>query len=130
MINATATEAAGVCAFFGLQSISIKPLTLPIDPDPVIANLTIRGWPADEEGTKRPLLFQVQWTPGYTEPLLIDFESRQFTPYRWKALGLLDIAVEFGPDRLDWEFCLDDLKIGLAECGPDNLHGELEHEGL
>lgn len=115
-INATATQLKSVHAFFNLHSISIKPLAMPIDPVPVIANVTIRGWAADDAGKDGPLVFRVEWTSGYTEPLLVDFSSKQYSDSKWEGLGLLDFAVDFGPDQLDWEFCLDDLTVGFKKC--------------
>ena len=94
---------------------------MPIDPVPVIANVTIRGWSAsgddaEVEAKGDPLVFWVEWTSGYTEPLLVDFSGKQFTKDKWKGLELLDFAVDFGPDQLDWEFCLDDLTVGFTRC--------------
>lgn len=90
---------------------------MPVDPIPIIAHVTIRGWPADNVGTddpdSDPLLFHVAWTSGYTKPLLVDFSSGQFTKVRWERLRSLDLAVDFGPDGLDWEFCVDDLVVGF-----------------
>ncbi len=116
MVNATAARLDKVYAVFDLHSVSIKPIAMPIDPVPVIANLTITGWAADREGTDGLLVFRVEWPSGYTKPLRIDFNSKQFSKYKWKALGSLDFAVDFGPDRLDWEFCLDDLTVGFLKC--------------
>jgi hypothetical protein len=113
MVNTTATRLKGVDAVFNLHSISVKPIAMPIDPDPVIANVTIQGWHAGNEGADDPLVFRVQWTAGYTEPLLIDFDSKHFAESEWRALRWLDFAVDYGPDRLDWEFCLDDLRVGF-----------------
>ena len=101
--------------------MSIKPIAMPIDPVPVIANVTIRGWSAsgddaEVEAKGDPLVFWVEWTSGYTEPLLVDFSGKQFTKEKWKGLELLDFAVDFGPDQLDWEFCLDDLTVGFTRC--------------
>jgi hypothetical protein len=115
MVNTTATRLKGVDAFFNLHSISVKPIAMPTDSDPIIANVTIRGWHADSESADDPLVFGVQWTSGYTAPLLIDLDSKHFSEYKWQALRWLDFAVDFGPDQLDWEFCLDDLLVGFAQ---------------
>lgn len=92
---------------------------MPIDPVPVMANVTVRGWAADDgegEGADGPLAFWVEWTSGYTEPLRVDFDSKQFSKEKWEGLAVLDFAVDFGPDQLDWEFCLDDLRVGFVLC--------------
>jgi hypothetical protein len=102
---------------------------MPIDSVPVIANVTIRGWHADSEGKDDPLVFQVQWTSGYTEPLLVDLDSKRFSDSKWQALRWLDFAVDFGPDRLDWEFCLDDLRVGFTRRDQETGEGGTEHEG-
>jgi hypothetical protein len=115
MVNATATKLNNLYPHFSLHSISIKPLAMPIDPVPVVANLTIRGWTAGGEGTDEPLVFRVGWTSGYAEPLAIDFTSKDFSKFEWKGLGLLDFFAEFGPDQLDWEFCLDDLGVEFSK---------------
>lgn len=103
---------------FNLYSLSIKPLAMPIDSvsDPVIANLTIRGWlaSAPTRAADQQLVFGVKWSSGYAEPLRVDFRSYQFSKLRWEGLDRLDFAVEYGPGRLDWEFCLDDLVVSFG----------------
>jgi hypothetical protein len=116
MVNSTATRLKEIHAFFDLNSISIKPLTMPVDSVPVTAKVMIRGWNADGEETDDPLVFRVEWTSGYSEPLVVDFGSKHFSENRWDALGLLDFPVDFGPDLLDWEFCLDDLRVSFTKC--------------
>ncbi len=105
---------------------------MPVDAVPVIANVTIQGWRAPtgsgREGKGDLLVFWVEWTSGYTEPLLVDFGSKRFTKDRWEGLELLDFAVDFGPDRLDWEFCLDDLTVGLRQCGENMCEGRGKYE--
>lgn len=115
-VNATAASLQGLDAFFGLHSLSIKPIALPVDPLPVIANVTIRGWTADGEGGDDPLVFRVGWTSGYSEPLTVHFGRKHFSVYRWEKIVLLDFSVEYGPDELDWEFCLDNLRVGFRRC--------------
>jgi len=129
MVNTTATRLKDVDACFSLHSISVKPIAMPIDSDPVIANVTIRGWHADSESTDDPLVFRVQWTSGYTEPLLIDLDSKHFSEAEWQALRWLDFAVDFGPDRLDWEFCLDDLRVGFMQREQEAGEDGTEREG-
>lgn len=94
---------------------------MPLDPVPIIANLTIRGWTAGGEEKHQPLVFRVEWTSGYTKPLAVDFNSGQFSESKWESLTSLDFAVDYGPDQLDWEFCFDDLAIGLIKCDPNPL---------
>ena len=124
MVNATATRLEDVHPFFDLDSVSIKPLAMPIDSVPVIANVTIRGWTADGKGPDSPLVFGVEWTSGYSKPLFVDFGSKQFSVAKWKALRLLDLSVDFGPDRLDWEFCLDDLVVSFTKCNQGLYHDD------
>lgn len=131
MVNATATRLKDVHPFFDLDSISIKPLAMPVDAVPVIANVTIRGWTADAEGPGSPLVFRVEWTSGYSKPLFVEFGSKQFSVEKWERIRLLDLLVDFGPDRLDWEFCLDDLSVSFTKynqglCQDDGEHGETE----
>ena len=121
MVNATATRLNEVLPIFDLHAISIKPLAMPIDPVPFIANVTIRGWAADDEGMDGPLIFWVGWTAGYTKPLLVDFNSNHFSKSKWEGLKLLDFSVDFGPGHLDWEFCFDDLIIGFAKVRPEHM---------
>ena len=32
---------------------------------------------------------------------------------------MLDFSVDFGPDRLDWEFCFDDLTVQFTKSDQD-----------
>lgn len=97
---------------------------MPVDPEPAIVIVTIRGWVADDpEAETIPLKFHVEWTSGYTEPLVIDFDSKHFSKNRWKALRMLDFSVDFGPDRLDWEFCFDDLTVQFTKSDQDLWSG-------
>ncbi|KAF7511798.1 hypothetical protein GJ744_003529 [Endocarpon pusillum] len=135
-INATAATRKGFHAYFDLLSVYIKPIAMPVDPVPVMANVTIRGWSAasddddDAEGEAKgdPLVFWVEWTSGYTEPLLVEFSRKQGTKDKWRGLELLDFTVDFGPDQLDWEFCLDDLTVGFMRCGGEMCEGSGESE--
>jgi hypothetical protein len=127
MVNATETKLKEVHAFFDLHSISIKPLAMPVDPLPATANVTIRGWTADVEGTEEPLIFRVEWASEYTKPLLVNFDSQQFSPHKWVALELLDFSVDFGAGRLDWEFCLDDLNVAFTDCNQNNYQDSETH---
>jgi hypothetical protein len=143
-VNASAAAAAAEVhsnIFFQLYSLSIKPLAMPVDAgtDPVIANVTIRGWTrpdshrvqdgtdadADSDPDSDPKIFRVAWTSGYTRPLTIDFSDPQFSPLRWEKLTSVDFAVDYGPDGLDWEFCLDDLVVAvMMDEGRMGAHGQ------
>jgi hypothetical protein len=85
MVNTTAAKDEEAYTFFALHSISIKPLAMPLDLVPIIANLTIRGWAADSDGRDEPLVLRVEWSSGYTEPLLVNFDSKQFTKHKFRT---------------------------------------------
>jgi hypothetical protein len=123
MVNAEATSLRQLHPFFDLHSLSIKPIALPVDAVPVIANVTITGWAANQPEMYSPVVFRVEWTSGYTEPLLVDLDSKQFSEYKWEALEVLDLSVDYGPDQLDWEFCLDDLTVGFTRCKHNECEG-------
>ena len=37
----------------------------------------------------------------------------EFSGQRWERLVTVEIWAEFGFGKLDWEFCVDDLKVGF-----------------
>lgn len=57
---------------------------------------------------------RIQWPAGYVQPLYVDMQGSRFSKDDWTNLQWLDFSVDFGPGEMDWEFCLDDLKVGLT----------------
>ncbi|KAI9802978.1 MAG: hypothetical protein M1825_002211 [Sarcosagium campestre] len=101
-------DAGGSSASFDFISLVIKPLASP----PPGTAIYIRGIPAD---TSRPTtVWAVSFLSGYHEPVLVTAEA---IGGEWTELVNVGIWAGFGPDELDWEFCVDNLELKFHNVG-------------
>lgn len=101
-VDTKSAEEAKLQPHFGLLSLWIKPLDAPSPGTSVY----IKGSTA--EG-KEDYGWHVDFPHGYYEPLHV--KIKEFTGVVWKELEKVEIWADFGYDRLDWEFCIDDVEI-------------------
>ena len=88
---------------FTLVSLQLKPM---VAPEPRGTTVWIKGY---RGGGDEPLFWDVYFPSGYHLPLLVDLEK--FSKEKWEKLHKVEIAADFGYDALDWEFCVDDIRI-------------------
>lgn len=114
----TSSPADGL-SHFTLLSLQIKPLAAPESGTTV----TIKGYSHAHED---PLTWTVYFDSGYTEPLLI--KIREFSKQQWDHLYGVEILADYGEDKLDWEFCLDDLELLLFNDVDENINSQPWHQ--
>ena len=104
--NATLMSEAGFDPHFNLKSFSIKPMDAP----PGGITVSLLGF---TETRNTPLNWHVDFPYGYHLPFLVKLQD--YSKDKWEQLYRVEITADFGPDRLDWEFCTDDLEIQFTE---------------
>lgn len=92
----------GLYPYFTLVSFYIKPMDSP----PPEKKVYVRG---HTYAQKEPFLWEVEFPYGYHLPFLVKVEEYSGKP--WEQLYKVEVAADFGPDALDWEFCIDNLEV-------------------
>ncbi|KAI9830161.1 MAG: hypothetical protein M1819_005838 [Sarea resinae] len=106
-LGASTAAREGLEPYFDLDSFYVKPLDAPA---PGVW-LFVRGYPYDDD--REPLTWSVEFVVGYHEPFLVKIE--EYSRAEWRALGKVEMWAQFGVQRLDWEFCVDDLRVRFHE---------------
>ena len=57
----------------------------------------------------KPLQWHVDFPAGYHLPFLV--KMREYSRDQWEYLYAVEVSAEFSVDKLDWEFCVDDLEV-------------------
>ncbi|KAL9628234.1 MAG: hypothetical protein Q9164_007352 [Protoblastenia rupestris] len=104
----TPVDKSGLWQSFTLHSLKVKPMAAP-EPG---TNLVIRGY---RNGTEYDVAWNVWFPSGYHEPL--EVRIQEFSEMKWETLRKVEIFADFGYDRLDWEFCIDDLVVEFTRTG-------------
>jgi len=97
---------------FTLHGFSIKPMDAP-EPG---TQVTVRGFRNAQEGTLAKgggVEWGVFFPHGYHEPF--EVKIAEFSGESWGGLHKVEILADFGYDGLDWEFCLDDIKVDFMK---------------
>jgi len=100
--NATAMHEQGLRPYFTLQSFYIKPMDAPAPGTTVY----VKGF---SKRSKDPLLWHVDFPSGYHLPFQV--KMQEYSGEAWEEIHKVEIVADFGYDSLDWEFCIDDLKV-------------------
>ncbi|KAI4174996.1 MAG: hypothetical protein LQ343_002023 [Gyalolechia ehrenbergii] len=111
----TALWEEGLHPYFDLKSFYIKPMDAPMPG----TRMNVRGHRAGEE---EELKWHVDFPSGYHPPFLVNLE--EYSRKKWEKLTRVEITADFGEDRLDWEFCLDDLEVVFHKIGYDEGGGK------
>lgn len=116
--NASALIAEGLYPYFTLRRFFIKPLAAPSSS----TNVTIKGY---SHTHKHPLTWGVNFESDYHEPF--EVKIQEYSKQEWSQLYGVEILADYGEDKLDWEFCLDDLEVlffrsgeGVVESQPED----------
>ena len=96
---------------FTLHGFWIKPLDAPEGG----VRVRLRGYEAkteDGEGGGKGEKVREWWVDfpsGWHE--MFQVEMKEVSGEVWEGLERVEIVADFGEDRLDWEFCVDDLEV-------------------
>ncbi|MCJ1471023.1 hypothetical protein MMC07_009671 [Pseudocyphellaria aurata] len=104
--NASSLAEDGLHPYFTLLSFNVKPLAAPAPGTWIIVN----GYSHARQDT---LTWKVYFDSDYHEPLLVKIQ--EFSKEEWSQLYGVEILADYGEDALDWEFCLDDLRLQFFE---------------
>ncbi|KAL9045825.1 MAG: hypothetical protein Q9214_001197 [Letrouitia sp. 1 TL-2023] len=102
--NKTDMQQTGLLPYFTLLSFNIKPMDAPL-PGTLVS---VKGYRQEDE--EQPHLeWRVDFPSGYHLPLAV--KMQEYSREKWEKLHGVEIVADFGEDKLDWEFCLDDLEV-------------------
>lgn len=115
--SASALIAEGLHPYFTLRKLFIKPLAAPSSGTTV----TIKGYSL---ARKDPLSWGIYFESDYQEPL--EVKIQEFSKQEWDQLYGVEILADYGEDKLDWEFCLDDLEVQFFAAGAEAMESQPE----
>lgn len=119
--SASALIAEGLHPYFTLRKLYIKPLAAPSSGTTV----TIKGYSL---ARKDPLSWDIYFASGYHEPF--EVKIQEFSKEEWDQLYGVEILADYGEDKLDWEFCLDDLEVQFFEVGDGVVESQSEDHSI
>lgn len=73
--------------------------------------MTVRGYPGNSGETWQD--WSITFPEGYHLGFRVDIH--RYSKMTWTSLTKIEIWADFGEDKLDWEFCLDDLEVRLED---------------
>ena len=104
--NSTEMGEHGLEPYFTLSGFHVKPMDAPKPGTSVfVKGHRVKG--------QEPLEWHVDFPSGYHLPLLV--KMQEYSGDRWEKLEGVEIVADFGEDRLDWEFCLDNLEVKFVK---------------
>ena len=121
------TEAHYNGTSFDLLELTIKPMTAPLGDEQItiwVQGCSHRGGPESRAGStpEETLLWHVDFPVGYHHNFVATM------PETWSRLSRVEMWAQYGPDQLDWEFCVDGVKLLFRKDLVDrNLRLELRH---
>ena len=104
----------GFHPYFTLISFYVKPLDAPRPG----TRINVRGYRYDDN---QALKWHVDFPSGYHLPFLVKME--EYSRHSWKRLTRVEITADFGEDKLDWEFCLDNLEVEFHKVEQEDDEG-------
>ena len=107
----------GLQPYFTLKSFYIKPMDAPAPG----TEISVKGY---TKTRKEPYSWHVGFPSGFHLPFLVKME--EYSGKEWEEVYKVEIVADFGYDRLDWEFCLDDLELQFFAL-PENESGIQSH---
>lgn len=117
--NASTLIAEGLHPHFTLRKLYIKPLAAPSSGTTV----TIRGY---SRARKDPLSWDIYFASDYHEPFEVNIQ--EYSKQEWSQLYGVEILADYGEDKLDWEFCLDDLEVQFFKIVEEVVEGQPEDQ--
>lgn len=110
--NATSMAEQGLRPYFMLKSFYIKPMDAPAPG----TRVSVKGY---TNARKEPYLWHVDFPSGFHLPFLV--KIAEFSGEEWRETYKVEIVADFGYDRLDWEFCVDDIELQFFALPEDEI---------
>ena len=104
----------GLESWFTLVGLKVKPIATP---EGATTEITVRGYKhgEGEEEEEEEVEWHIDFPSGYHE--VFEVKMREYSRENWKRLVGVEVTADYGVDRLDWEFCVDDLVAEFTEVG-------------
>ena len=102
--NSSSMIDRGLRPYISLLSFNIKPMDAP----PPWTTVTVTGY-SHARNKSDPYIWGVDFPAGFHLPFLVKIQ--EYSREAWDQLYGVEISADFGEQKLDWEFCLDDLEV-------------------
>ena len=79
-----------------------------MDAPPPWTTVTVTGY-SHARNKSDPYVWSVDFPAGFHLPFLVNI--KEYSREAWNQLYGVEILADFGEQKLDWEFCLDDLEV-------------------
>ncbi|MCJ1442434.1 MAG: hypothetical protein MMC23_002928 [Stictis urceolatum] len=112
---------------FDLLGMMVKPLAAPGGKEEI--RLGVRGWKGNGE-KKAQGAESVEWHVDF--PVGYHLMLNATLPMEFVGLARVEMWADYGPQGLDWEFCVDDLRVRYNAGGDDEdgREDDIERNGL
>lgn len=117
--NSSALIAEGLHPYFTLRKLYVKPLAAPSSGTTV----TIRGYSHVRKDT---LSWDIYFASDYHKPF--EVKIQEYSKQEWSQLYGVEILADYGEDKLDWEFCLDDIEVQFFKIGEEVVESQPEDQ--
>ena len=77
-----------------------------MDAPPPGTTIYVKGYSYTRD---EPFTWHVEFENEYHLPFLVKLE--EYSRLAWEELYKVEFWADFGEDKLDWEFCLDELEV-------------------
>lgn len=111
--NASKMVDVGLQPYFTLLSFNVKPMDAPSPGSQII----VRGY-SYARNDSDPFQWHVDFPAGFHLPFLV--KMQEYSGDDWDRLYGVEILADFGEQRLDWEFCIDDLEVQFFRSNSNN----------
>ena len=102
--NSSSMIDRGLQPYISLVSFNIKPMDAP----PPWTTVTVTGY-SHARNKSDHYVWSVDFPAGFHLPFLVKIQ--EYSREAWDQLYGVEILADFGEQKLDWEFCLDDLEV-------------------
>ena len=113
--NATLMANNGLAPHFSLLAFYVKPMDAP----PPGTTITVKG---HSQSRVVPSIWHVEFISEYHLPFLVKLQ--EFSRQAWTELYKVEFFADYGEDRLDWEFCIDNLEIRFDQLSLESQRAE------
>ena len=105
----------GLAPYFSLRAFYVKPMDAP----PPGTTISLKGY---SKARPAPFTWHVDFISEYHLPFLVKLQ--EFSHETWSELYKVEFFADYGEDKLDWEFCIDDLEVQFAQLSQESQKAE------